>query len=68
MSFVDVILPDGTIFQEVVVEEEKTTQSGITTVEHETVHQTDELEVANVFDARLESRADEVISFSFFTR
>ena len=58
MPFVNVILPDGTTYETPVIEEETTTNT-ITTVEHETVHQTDELEVSNVFDAVHDEKFDE---------
>ena len=63
MSFVNVILPDGTIFQEPVVEEENNTQT-ITTVEHTTLHQTDELEVENVFDAVHDEKFDDADQYT----
>ena len=63
MSFVNVILPDGTTFETPVITQETTTQ-GITTVEHETVHQTDELEVSNVFDAVHDEKFDEADQYT----
>ena len=65
MSFVNVILPDGTTYETPVVEKEKTTTTQvITTVEHEAVHQTDELEVANVFDAVHDEKFDEADQYT----
>lgn len=59
MPFVNVILPDGTTYETPVIEVPETTTNTITTVQHETVHQTDELEVSNVFDAVHDEKFDE---------
>ena len=64
MSFVNVILPDGTTYETPVVEEEKTNTQVITTVEHQTIHQTDELEVANVFDAVHDEKYDDADQYT----
>ena len=58
MSFVNVILPDGTTFETPVIPQESNNTQTITTVEHTTLHQTDELEVANVFDAVHDEKFD----------
>ena len=52
MELVNVILPDGdSFFQADATPTEAGTTDVVKTVEHQTVHETDELEVANVFDA-----------------
>ena len=50
-TFVNVILPDGVSFLSADAKPTTDTTEVVRTVEHETVHQTDELEVQNVFDA-----------------
>ena len=50
-TFVNVILPDGVSFLSADAKPTTDTTQVVTTVEHETIHQTDELEVENVFDA-----------------
>ena len=49
MDIVNVILPDGTTYQTAEAAPSAATNV-VTTVQHETVHQTDEIEVENVFD------------------
>ena len=50
MPVVNVILPDGQTYQSNAAVPNQTTQV-VTTIEHQTIHETDELEVSNVFDA-----------------
>ena len=60
MPLVNVILPAGNSYTtvEAAPQQQETTQV-VTTVEHQTVHETDELEVANVFDAVHDEAFDE---------
>ena len=57
MPIVNVILPSGQTYETSEAEPNEQTQV-VTTIQHETVHKTDELEVSNVFDAVHDEKFD----------